>query len=130
MKRVKVDLVDEHYYKDPDWFLKSSSRYDSYDRKGPAVFAGEYACHVPDRSNNFYSAMCEAAFMTGLNAMPTLYTCALMPVFAHVDAWQWRPDMIWYDNLKLVKTPNYYVQQMFSHNSGTNVVKLTGKENP
>jgi alpha-L-arabinofuranosidase len=131
MKRVKVDLVDEHYYKDPDWFLKSSSRYDSYDRKGPAVFAGEYACHVPDRSNNFYSAMCEAAFMTGLERNADIvHMCTYAPLFAHVDAWQWRPDMIWYDNLKLVKTPNYYVQQMFSHNSGTNVVKLTWEGKP
>jgi len=131
MKRVKVDLVDEHYYKDPDWFLKSASRYDSYDRKGPAVFAGEYACHVPDRSNNFYSAMCEAAFMTGLERNADIvHMCTYAPLFAHVDAWQWRPDMIWYDNLKLVKTPNYYVQQMFSHNSGTNVVKLTWEGKP
>lgn len=131
MKKFKVDLVDEHYYKDPDWFLKNASRYDSYDRKGPAVFAGEYACHVPNRSNNFYSAMCEAAFMTGLERNADIvHMCTYAPLFAHVDAWQWRPDMIWYDNLKLVRTPNYYVQQMYSHNSGTNVMNLTWEGKP
>jgi alpha-L-arabinofuranosidase len=131
MKRLKVDLVDEHYYKDPDWFLKSAARYDTYDRKGPAVFAGEYACHVTDRSNNFYSAMCEAAFMTGLERNADIvHMCTYAPLFAHIDAWQWRPDMIWYDNLRLMKTPNYYVQQMYSHNSGTNVAELTWEGKP
>ena len=43
MKKLKVDLVDEHFYRPEDWFLNSGSRYDNYDRKGPKVFAGEYA---------------------------------------------------------------------------------------
>ncbi|HRN17205.1 MAG TPA: alpha-L-arabinofuranosidase, partial [Xylanibacter oryzae] len=53
MKRLGADLVDEHYYRSPEWFLKSAGRYDKYDRKGPKVFAGEYACHV-DKFNNQY----------------------------------------------------------------------------
>jgi alpha-L-arabinofuranosidase len=126
MKRLKVDLVDEHYYKDPEWFLKSASRYDAYDRKAPAVFAGEYACHLPNRANNFYSALCEAAFMTGLERNADLvHMATYAPLFAHVDAWQWRPDMIWFDNLRSVKTPNYYVQQLYSTNKGTHVMTLT-----
>ncbi len=126
MKRLKVDLVDEHYYKDPEWFLKSATRYDNYDRKGPAVFAGEYACHMPDRANSFQSALYEAAFMTGLERNADIvHMCTYAPLFAHVDAWQWRPDMIWFDNLNCVKTPNYYVQSMFAHNVGTNVMPLT-----
>lgn len=126
MKRLKVDLVDEHYYKDPEWFLKSATRYDNYDRKGPAVFAGEYACHMPDRANSFQSALYEAAFMTGLERNADIvHMCTYAPLFAHVDAWQWRPDMIWFDNLNCVKTPNYYVQSIFAHNVGTNVMPLT-----
>lgn len=126
MKRIKVDLVDEHYYKDPEWFLENANRYNNYDRKGPAVFAGEYACHVPDRANNFRSALCEAAFMTGLERNADIvHMCTYAPLFAHVDAWQWRPDMIWYDNMTSVKTPNYYVQQLYSQNKGTNVMSLT-----
>jgi alpha-L-arabinofuranosidase len=42
-------------------------------------------------------------------------------LFAHVDAWQWRPDMIWYDNLRSVKSANYYVQQLYATHSGTHV---------
>ncbi len=131
MKRLKVDLVDEHYYKDPQWFLNNAARYDHYDRKGPAVFAGEYACHVPSRANNFQSALYEAAFMTGLERNADIvHMCTYAPLFAHVDAWQWRPDMIWFDNLSSMKTPNYYIQQLYARNKGTQVMRLTLDKKP
>ncbi len=132
MKRIKVDLVDEHYYQSPDWFLNNADRYDTYDRKGPAVFAGEYACHMPKgKANNFASALYEAAFMTGLERNADIvHMCTYAPLLAHVDAWQWRPDMIWFDNMQLVKTPNYYVQQIYAQNVGTNVISLTQEKKP
>lgn len=131
MKRLKVDLVDEHFYRSPEWFLNGAKRYDSYDRQGPKVFAGEYACHTANRENSFLSALCEAAFMTGLERnADVVYLCTYAPLFAHVDAWQWRPDLIWFDNLSLVKTPNYYVQQLYGHNVGTNVLPLTMQNEP
>ena len=128
MKKLKVDLVDEHYYQSPEWFLNSATRYDNYDRKGPAVFAGEYACHDREsgKANNFLSALYEAAFMTGLERNADIvHMCTYAPLFAHVDAWQWNPDMIWFDNLRMMKTPNYYVQQLYGRNPGTNVLSLT-----
>lgn len=126
MKRLQVDLVDEHFYRSPEWFLRGAARYDSYDRKGPKVFAGEYACHAHNKENSFYTALCEAAFMTGFERnADVVHLCTYAPLFAHVDAWQWRPDLIWFDNLSCVKTPNYYVQQLYGHNVGTNVVPLT-----
>jgi len=126
MKRIGVDLVDEHYYRSPEWFLSNANRYDSYDRQGPKVFAGEYACHTPSRTNSFYSALCEAAFMTGFERNADVVNiCTYAPLFAHIDAWQWRPDLIWFDNLKAMKTPDYFVQQLYSLNKGTNVLKLT-----
>lgn len=127
MKRLKVDLVDEHYYKEPEWFLKNAARYDSYDRKGPAVFAGEYASHdySTGKQNNFLSALTEAAFMTGLERNADIvHMCTYAPLFAHVDGWQWNPDMIWFDNLRMMKTPNYYVQQLYAHNAGTHTASL------
>ena len=128
MKRLKADLVDEHYYKDPQWFLANANRYDKYDRKAPKVFAGEYACHPKNRKNNFESALCEAAFMTGFERNADIVQmCTYAPLFAHVEGWQWRPDLIWFDNLRSVKSPNYYVQQLYGMHVGTNV--LTTSEN-
>lgn len=123
MRRLNVDLVDEHYYRSPEWFLSNADRYDNYDRKGPKVFAGEYACHADNKANSFLTALCEAAFMTGLERNADVVPLSTYaPLFAHVEAWQWRPDLIWFDNLRVMKTPNYYVQQLYSHHAGTRVV--------
>jgi len=127
MKRIGVDLVDEHYYMAPDWFFANATRYDSYDRKGPKVFAGEYASHdhATGKANNFLAALSEAAFMTGLERnADVVHLATYAPLFAHADAWQWNPDLIWFDNLRVMRTPSYYVQQMYGMNPGTDVLSL------
>lgn len=132
MKKLKVDLVDEHFYRPEDWFLSQGLRYDKYDRKGPKVFAGEYACHSKGyKRNNFEAALCEAAFMTGLERNADVVRMATYaPLFAHVEGWQWRPDMIWFDNLESVPTASYFVQQLFASNKGTHVLPLTMNKKP
>ena len=132
MAKLKVDLVDEHFYRPEAWFLKEGMRYDKYDRKGPKVFAGEYACHGRGKKwNHFNAALMEAAFMTNIERNADIVLMATYaPLFAHVEGWQWRPDMIWFDNLKSVRTCSYYVQQLYSHNKGTNVVPLTMDKKP
>ena len=127
MKELKADLVDEHFYRDEHWFLFHGLRYEGYDRKGPKVFAGEYACHGKGKKwNHFETSLYEAAFMTDLERNADVVDMATYaPLFAHVDGWQWRPDMIWYDNTRMFKTVSYYVQQMYACNKGTNVLPLT-----
>lgn len=126
MKKLEVDLVDEHFYRPEAWFLNSGMRYDSYDRNGPKVFAGEYACHGRGKKwNHFNAALMEAAFMTNLERNADIvHMATYAPLFAHVEGWQWRPDMIWFDNLRSVRTCSYYVQQLYALNKGTNVVPL------
>ena len=132
MKRLKVDLVDEHFYRPENWFLNEGARYDNYDRKGPKVFAGEYACHGKGKKwNHFNAALLEAAFMTGLERNADIvHMATYAPLFAHVEGWQWRPDMIWFDNLNSVRTVSYYVQQLYGHHKGTNVLSLTMNKKP
>ena len=127
MKELKVDLYDEHYYRDEAWFLSHGLRYDTYDRKGPRVFAGEYACHGKGKKWNHYeTSLYEAAHMTGIERNADLvHMATYAPLFAHVEGWQWRPDAIWYDNLRSFKSVSYYVQQLFAMNKGTNVLPLT-----
>lgn len=133
MKELKVDLYDEHFYRNEAWFLdgKNRHRYDNYDRKGPKVFAGEYACHGSGKKwNHFNASLLEAAFMTGIERNADVVSMATYaPLFAHVEGWQWRPDMIWYDNLRSFKSCSYYVQQLYSLYKGTNVLplKMNGK---
>lgn len=141
LRTLKAEVVDEHYYRDPQWFLDNASRYDAYDRSGPRIFAGEYAAQSvaiasPENKNNWQCALAEAAFMTGLERnADVVHLSSYAPLFAHVDGWQWTPDLIWFDNLSSFGTPNYYVQKLFSTNRGTHVVPmlcdnmpLTGKD--
>ena len=133
MKQLKVDLYDEHYYRNEQWFLSHGLRYDSYDRKGPRVFAGEYACHGANgkKWNHFETSLYEAAHMTGIERNADIvHMATYAPLFAHVDGWQWRPDAIWFDNLRSFKSVSYYVQQLFAMNKGTNVLSLTMQKQP
>jgi alpha-L-arabinofuranosidase len=130
MKNLHADFVDEHYYKEPSWFLTNTTRYDKYERNGPKIFAGEYAAHSKagkeaESRNNWESALAEAAFMTGLERNADVVQMAsYAPLFGNVEAWQWRPDLIWFDNLRVAGSPNYYVQKLFSTNKGTNVIPM------
>ena len=126
MRKLNVDLVDEHYYKSPQWFLDNAGRYDKYDRRGPKVFAGEYAAHGKGERNNWEAALSEACFMTGLERnADVVYQATYAPLFAHVDGWQWKPDLIWFDNLNSVRSANWYVQMLYGTHKGTNMLKVT-----
>lgn len=132
MKKLGADLVDEHFYRPEKWFLAQGNRYDNYDRKGPKVFAGEYACHGKGKKwNHFNAALLEAAFMTGLERNADIvHMATYAPLFAHVEGWQWRPDMIWFDNSDSFRTASYYVQQLYAQNKGSNVLPLTMNGKP
>ncbi len=130
LKALKAEVVDEHYYAKPEWFFKNVTRYDSYDRSGPKIFAGEYAAQStaiasPENKNNWECALSEAAFMTGLERnADVVHLASYAPLLAHADGWQWTPDLIWFNNLQSYATPNYYVQQLFSTNKGTNALSI------
>jgi alpha-L-arabinofuranosidase len=128
LRKMNADIIDEHYYRRPEWFTQNATRYDNYPRNASKIFAGEYAAQSDktvsvDNKNNILTAISEAAFMTGLERNADVVNMAsYAPLFAHVDGWQWTPDLIWVDNLKIYGTPNYYVQKLYSLYKGTNVV--------
>jgi alpha-L-arabinofuranosidase len=127
---LHADIVDEHCYANPIWFLANSHRYDRYDRNGPKIFMGEYAAQSVaivsvENKNNLECALAEAAYMTGLERNADVVRMAsYAPLFAHIDGWQWTPNLIWTDNLRVYGTPNYYVQKLFSRNRGDVVLPV------
>src|SRR5688500_15724254 len=120
----------------PKWFRDNAGRYDNYPRTGPKVFAGEYAAQSvgiasPNNRNNWECALSEAAFVTGLERnADVVVMSSYAPLFAHVDAWQWTPDLIWFDNVRSYGTPNYYVQKLFGTNRGTTILPVTVDGSP
>lgn len=131
LRKMDADIIDEHYYRRPEWFLANAKRYDAYPKNGSKVFGGEYAAQSDhtvsvNNKNTWLTALSEAAFMTGLERNADVVSMAsYAPLFAHVDGWQWTPDLIWVNNLQSYGTPDYYVQKLFSTNKGTKVVPIT-----
>ncbi len=126
-KDAKVDMVDEHYYNSPQWFLQNNDRYDSYDRSGPKVFVGEYA----SGGNTFKNGLAEAAYMTGLERNADVVKLAsYAPLFANEDYVQWRPDLVWFNNHASWGSANYEVQKLFMNNVGDRVVPSTATTTP
>ena len=130
LRRLKADIVDEHCYANPTWFFENTHRYDQYDRSGPKVFMGEYAAQsvavvsVKNR-NNLECALAEAAYLTGLERNAAVVRMAsYAPLFANADAWQWTPDLIWTDSLRVCLTPSYHVQRLYSINRGDHVLPI------
>ncbi|KKD04733.1 alpha-L-arabinofuranosidase C-terminal domain-containing protein [Streptomyces sp. WM6386] len=126
-KDAKVDMVDEHYYNSPQWFLQNNDRYDSYDRSGPKVFLGEYA----SLGNAFKNGLAEAAYMTGLERNADVVKLAsYAPLFANEDYVQWQPDLVWFNNHASWNSANYEVQKLFMTNVGDRVVPSTATGTP
>ena len=136
LKKTNANIVDEHYYRPPGWFRDNAARYDNYDRNSYKIFAGEYAAQSvftcsPDNKNNWDCALSEAAFMTGLERNADVVNmCSYAPLLAHVDGWQWTPDLIWFNNLTSYGSTNYYVQKLFSTNKGTHVLNMLQENKP
>ncbi|MGR6969320.1 alpha-L-arabinofuranosidase C-terminal domain-containing protein [Streptomyces cynarae] len=124
---AEVDMVDEHYYNSPQWFLQNNDRYDSYDRSGPKVFLGEYA----SGGNAWKNGLAEAAYMTGLERNADVVKLAsYAPLFANEDYVQWRPDLVWFNNHASWGSANYEVQKLFMNNVGNQVVPSRATTTP
>ena len=134
LKKLNAEIIDEHYYNTTSWFRENATRYDNYDRKGPKIFAGEYAAQSvgitsPENKNNWECALSEAAFMTGLERNADLVVMtSYAPLLAHEEGWQWTPDLIWFNNLETYGTANYYVQKLFANHRGTDLLAITSSD--
>lgn len=118
-RREKLDIVDEHYYCSPSFFLSNFKRYDTYDRRGPKVYLGEYASW----GNKLYNAIAEAAYMTQLERNGDIVEFAsYAPLLARHGHTQWNPDMIYFDSRRVYPTANYYVQRLFGQNAGVRYI--------
>lgn len=118
-REIQLEMVDEHGYKSPDWFWDNLQRFDAYDRDSSAVYLGEYAAHDTGRRSTLRSALAEAAYMTSLERNGDIVRLAsYAPLLGKQRRLGWEPDLIYFDNINLYPTINYYAQQLFSVNAG------------
>ena len=124
--KLPVDLLDEHYYRSPDWFAAAFHKYDSYDRQGPKVYVGEYAVtNGYGKLGNMNAALGEAVYMMGMeNNSDVVELASYAPIFVNENDARWRPDMIRFSSSRVMGTPSYYVQQLMPQHLGSQVVKV------
>ncbi|MGM9708456.1 MAG: alpha-L-arabinofuranosidase C-terminal domain-containing protein [Prevotella sp.] len=117
-----IDMVDEHYYESPGWFLNHQDYYDNYDRTAPKVYLGEWA----SRTRTMESALVEAMHLCHIekNADVVVMT-SYAPLLCKEKHHNWNPDMIYFDNTNITLTPSYHTQKLFSVNSGDKYVAST-----
>ena len=129
--KESVELLDEHYYRNPAWFAENFRKYDGYDRKGPEIYVGEYA--VTQGFGNMGSldaALGEAVYMMGIENNSDIVTMAsYAPIFANLNDRMWAPDMIQFTSDRVFGTPSYYVQNLMANNVGTRVLNVK-QDNP
>ena len=123
VKSRPIDILDEHYYSTPEWFILNANLYDRYDRTGPKILVGEYAVTAKCGTGNLRAAIAEAAFMTGIERNADIVVmAAYAPLFVNVNDRTWNPDLIGFDSARCYGTPSYYVQQLFSVYRGTHTL--------
>ena len=126
-----VEMVDEHYYRSPSWFANNYEKYDTYDRKGPKIYVGEYAVTQRfGRLGSLEAALGEAIFIQGMERNSDIVSMSsYAPIFINENAQGWMPDMIRFNAYMSYGTPSYYVQRMFGQNQGTVNITWTEKNN-
>lgn len=119
----KVDLVDEHYYVSPGWFIYNQDYYDKYDRNRCKVYLGEYASHLPGRQRTLETALSEALYLTSIERNGDVVTMtSYAPLLAKDRFTQWNPDLIYFNNHEVRPTVGYYVQKLYGVHSGDNYI--------
>lgn len=115
-----IDMVDEHYYETPGWFIHHQDYYDDYDRKGPKVYLGEYA----SKTRTLESALAEAIHLCSLQRNGDVVAMSsYAPLLCKEGYANWNPNLIYFNNDSITRlTPSYYTQLLFGTHSGDSYV--------
>lgn len=122
-KGLPVEIVDEHFYADNEFYQQYHDMYDIYDRSGPKIYVGEYAMIIDNKNGKLQGALSEAAFMTGMERNQDIVVMSsYAPLLANIHHTVWDPNLIYFDGTRVYGTPSYYVQKLFGENRGEFVV--------
>ena len=128
---LRLPMVDEHYYKSPQWFWDKLRRYDTYDRTKSKVYVGEYAAHDDKRRSTLRAAIAEAACLTSLERNGDVVAMAsYAPMLAKRGHTHWSPNLIYFDNTGVYPTISYHVQQLFSRHAGDTALAVSVPDLP
>ena len=125
-KDNNIDMVDEHYYVSPGWYIHNQHFYDQYDRSASKVYLGEYASHGPGRKSTIETALTCAMHICNLERNGDVVAMSsYAPLLAKRGHTQWNPDLIYFDNTQVYPTVDYFVQKMCGQSQGNQYLPST-----
>ena len=125
INKIKIDIQDDHYYRDAEEMYRQAYQYDSYKRGGTKIFVGEWATREGEPTTNMNAALGDAVWMTCMERNSDLIIGhCYAPLFVNVNpgGMQWKSDLIGYNTLYAYGSPSYYAQVMFSNNLGNKII--------
>jgi len=109
-----IEIVDEHYYRDPGAFFNMADRYDDGDRSGPKIYVGEYAVNRGVGTGNLIGGISEAVFMLNMEAnADQVVMCSYAPLLENVNQRNWPVNLILLDSSRVVGRSSYQIQKLF-----------------
>ncbi|SHI35375.1 alpha-L-arabinofuranosidase C-terminal domain-containing protein [Bacteroides stercorirosoris] len=123
-KIAKTDMIDPHWYVNPEFFFQNTTIFDSHPRGKYDAYVGEYACNADVGGGNMRAALSEAAFISGMERNGDLVKMAsYAPLLENRNDRSWAVNLIWLDTDQVLGRSSYYVQQMAAENRPTYNVK-------
>lgn len=123
-KIAKTDMIDPHWYVNPEFFFQNTTIFDSHPRGKYDAYVGEYACNANVGGGNMRAALSEAAFISGMERNGDLVKMAsYAPLLENRNDRSWAVNLIWLDTDQVLGRSSYYVQQMAAENRPTYNVK-------
>lgn len=122
-KIAKTDMIDPHWYADPEFFFQNTTIFDNHPRGKYDVYVGEYACNANVGGGNMRAALSEAAFIGGMERNGDLVKMtSYAPLLENRNDRSWSVNLIWLDTDQVLGRSSYYVQRMASeHRPSYNV---------
>lgn len=130
-RQLKVDMIDEHGYKNPEWFWQNLNRWDGYSRDASKVYLGEWAAHDREGRSTLRAAIAEAAYYTSMERNGDIVSMtSYAPLLARRGNTHWSPNLVYFTNTEVLPTISYQVQKLLGNNAGDTYLetKVSGIE--
>lgn len=126
-------IVDESYCVKGGKLFSKSTVYDERNRNGLQIGVNAYSVDtaIGDTltKNNIWSAIENASFLTGMERNGDLVQMSSYETtLEKINAQTSDTSLIWFDSHRLLFTPDYYMQMLFSNNVGTHYVEVNDEE--
>lgn len=113
----KVDMVDEHAYKDAFWSVRNFDHFDKYKRGRWDMYVGEYATNAGVGAGNMRAALSDAIYILSMEKNADLVKMSsYAPLLVNENDVDWPVNLIHYDASRSFARISYYAIKMLSEN--------------